>query len=144
MNADDDHLRPYADAALGYKYAEGSKAQVGIKSGMVSTDLAINADSQGVTLATDSTTFYVGLSHRLTEKLTAQARGQWQMLQYIGEGDGFNNDWDNYYAADFSLIYTLNEHLAFDAGYLFDRLDSDVDLRAYTRNRAFIGLRATY
>ncbi len=143
-NADDDHIRPYADAALGYRYAEGSRLQAGVKSGFVSTDIAIDQSYTGVTLATDSTTFYVGLSHRLTEKLTAQIRGQWQMLQYVGQGLGYNDEWDNYYAADASLIYQLNEYLAVDAGYLYDKLDSDIAIRGYTRHRAFIGLRATY
>ena len=144
FNAGEEEIRPYADATLGYKYAEGSRAQLGVKTGLISTDIAIDQNYSGVTLATDSTTVYAGLSHRLTEKLTAQVRGQWQMLQYIGQGSGYNNEWDNYYSADASLIYTLNQHLAFDLGYLFDRLDSDVDVRAYSRNRAYIGLRATY
>lgn len=142
--AEEDHIRPYADAALGYRYGEGSRVQVGVKTGIVSTDVALANDGTGVTLATDSTTFYLGLSHRLTEKLTAQLRGQWQLLQYIGEGTGYNEDWDNYYSADASLIYQLNQHLALDAGYLFDRLDSDIDYRGYTRHRAYIGVRATY
>jgi hypothetical protein len=142
--ADEEHIRPYADAALGYRYAEGSRFQVGVKTGIVSTDVALANDGTGVTLATDSTTFYLGLSHRLTEKLTAQLRGQWQLLQYIGEGTGYNEDWDNYYSADASLIYQINEHLALDAGYLFDRLDSDIDYRGYTRHRAYVGVRATY
>ncbi len=144
VNTDDVHVRPYADAALGYRYAEGSRLQVGVKSGFVSTDIALDQNNTGVTLVTDSTTYYVGLSHRLTEKLTAQLRGQWQMFQYIGQGTGFNDDWDNYYAADASLIYQLNEHLAVDAGYLYDKLDSDIAIRGYTRHRGFIGLRATY
>lgn len=142
--AEDDHTAPYADAVLNYRYAEGSRFQVGVKSGMVSTDIAIDQNYSGVTLATDSTTFYTGVGHRLTSKLTAQVRAQWQMLEYLGQGEGWNGEWDNYYAIDASLIYTLNEHLAFDAGYLWDRLDSDVANRGYDRNRAFIGVRATY
>jgi opacity protein-like surface antigen len=143
-NAHDDHVRPYADAALGYRYAEGSRIQVGVKSGFVSTDIALDQSYSGVTLATDSTTLYVGLSHRLTERLTAQARGQWQMLQYIGQGIGYNDEWDNYYAADASLIYQINPNLAVDVGYLYDKLDSDIAIRGYTRHRAYLGLRATY
>ncbi len=143
-NADDDHVRPYADAALGYRYQEGSRILVGVKSGFTSTDIALDQNLSGVTLATDSTTFYVGLNHRLTSRLTAAVRGQWQLLQYLGQGLGFNEDWDNYYAADASLIYQINQYLALDAGYLYDRLDSDINSRGYTRHRGYIGLRATY
>jgi hypothetical protein len=64
-------------------------------------------------------------------------------MDYIGEGS-YSGDVDNWFMADFGLTYTLNENLALDAGYLYDRLDSDIPNRAYSRNRAFFGVRATY
>lgn len=143
-NADDDFIVPYADATLGYKYAEGSQVQLGIKHGMSSTDIAVDYNLSGVVLASESTTLYAGLSHRITPKLTANVRGQWQMLDYRGTGAGYDGQSDNYYSADVGLVYTINQYLAVDAGYLFDRLDSDIPNRTYDRNRAYVGIRGTY
>ncbi len=143
-NAGENYTVPYADATLGYKYAEGSQIQLGIKHGLSATDIAVDYNLSGVTLAAESTTLYAGLSHRITSKLTATVRGQWSMMDYRSTGVGYGGQTDNYYSADVSLIYTLNQYLAFDAGYLFDRLDSDVPNRTFDRNRAYLGIRATY
>lgn len=143
-NAEEEYVVPYADATLAYKYAEGSQVQLGVKHGLTSTDVGVDYNLSGVTLAAESTTLYAGLNHRITPKLTATVRGQWSMMDYRGTGVGYDGQTDNYYSADVSLIYTLNQYFAFDAGYLFDRLDSDIPNRTFDRNRAYLGVRATY
>ena len=128
---------------LGYTYAEGSRLQFGVKTGMIATDIAVAQDLSGVTLGAQSTTTYLGVSHRLTSNLNAQVRGMWQALNYFGESS-YDDEWDNYYTVDVGLIYTLNTHVALEGGYLWDRLDSDIDNRSYSRNRGYLGVRATY
>jgi len=45
---------------------------------------------------------------------------------------------------DVGLTYTLNSYVALEGGYLWDRLDSDIPYRAFSRNRGYLGVRATY
>ena len=142
-NAEEDEIRPYADAMFGYTYAEGSRVQLGVKTGMIATDIAVAQDLSGVTLGANSTTTFLGVNHRLTSKLNAQARGMWQALSYFGEST-YDDEWDNYFTVDVGLTYTLNTYVALEGGYLWDRLDSDIPNRSYTRNRAYLGVRATY
>jgi hypothetical protein len=42
------------------------------------------------------------------------------------------------------LEYRFNEHFSTHAGYNYDRLDSDVGGRSFTRNRVYIGVTASY
>jgi hypothetical protein len=142
-NAEEDEIRPYADAMFGYTYADGSRVQLGVKTGMIATDIAVAQDLSGVTLGANSTTTFLGVNHRLTSKLNAQARGMWHALSYFGESS-YADEWDNYYTVDVGLTYTLNTYVALEGGYLWDRLDSDIPNRSYTRNRAYLGVRATY
>jgi len=39
--------------------------------------------------------------------------------------------------------YQVNTFISADAGYNYDRLDSEIG-RSFTRNRIYFGLRATY
>jgi hypothetical protein len=142
-NADQDELSPYADAMLGYTYAEGSRVQLGVKTGMIATDVAVDAFGQGTTLGADSTTTFLGVNHRLTSRLNAQARGMWQTMSYFGES-AYDGESDNYYSVDVGLTYTLNTYIALEGGYLWDRLDSDIPHRSFSRNRGYLGVRATY
>ena len=43
-----------------------------------------------------------------------------------------------------NLTYEINRFLAAEAGYNYDRLDSDLSFRSFTRNRVYVGLRASY
>jgi hypothetical protein len=142
-NADESFVTPYGDATLNYKYGEGSVFNVGVKYSIYNTDVAKSQDYVGTVLATKTMAVYGGLVQRITAKLSAHLRGQWQYMDYIGSGS-YAGDIDNYFMADVGLTYTLNENLALDGGYLYDRLDSDIPYRSYNRNRAFFGIRATY
>jgi hypothetical protein len=43
-----------------------------------------------------------------------------------------------------NLSYEINRYLKAEAGYAFDRLDSDIAWRSYGRNRVYFGLSANY
>jgi hypothetical protein len=43
-----------------------------------------------------------------------------------------------------TIAYQFNPHIAAEAGYTFDRLDSDLAFRSYSRNRVYIGTRLNY
>jgi hypothetical protein len=140
---DDDLVVPYFDGLLQYKYMKDGRAQLGVKYGLNQTDIAVtSASDTTVTQDSESLTVYAAIVHRLTPRLYATARVQWMMANF--HGGTMNDEQDNYYGADVSLTYEINRYLAVEAGYLWDNLDSDIEVRRYTRNRGFAGIKATF
>ena len=113
---------------------------------MCSSDLkhARNAtDIRDGTLDAESTSVYGQWSHYLTPSLKASVIGQYQLSSFNG---GVNNKKDeSIFLAGLNLSYEfIKDRLSAEVGYNFDRLDSDIAGRTYSRNRAYIGLRASY
>jgi hypothetical protein len=140
-NMDDSTAAPYADASLTWTYNPGSQLQVGIRHAYNATDVAFVGGTEP-TMDQESTTVYASVTHRITAKLTGKLLGQAQFSEFQGGfADGSN---DNYFLLGANLSYQLNPWLAAEAGYNFDRLDSDLDGRSFSRNRVYIGVRAAY
>ena len=139
---EDSRVVPYADAALQYKFSERNLAQVGVKSGLNQTDVAVLSTTQATTTDTSALTLYASVTYALTPRLISMARAQWQMATF--DGGLYNNQQDNYYTADLNLSYEINRYLKAEAGYAYDRLDSDIAWRSYGRNRIYFGVSANY
>ncbi|MBK9137204.1 MAG: outer membrane beta-barrel protein [Verrucomicrobia bacterium] len=140
---DDDFVSPYFDALLMFRYSKDSRAQLGVKYGLSQTDVAVtSASDSAITQDAESLTVYAAVVHRLTSRLYATARAQWMMANF--HGGVMDDEQDNYYGADVSLTYEINRYLAVEAGYLWDKLDSDIEVRRYSRNRVFAGIKATF
>lgn len=128
---------PYADASLSYAYGKGSYVQLGVKHNRSTTDINTALDQE-------ATSVYASVNHRITGKLTANVLGQYQFSEF---NQGANNGQsDNYFTVGLNLAYEINQYLTAETGYNYDRLDSNVTSgnRSYTRNRVYIGLRASY
>ncbi len=134
VNADDNSVIPYADAHLTWTYNPGSSLTLGVINTLNQTDVAA--------LAQESVAVYGSLTHRITPKVTGSVVGTFQDSKYK-EGI-YNGEVDLLYLAGVNLTYAFNPNLAAEAGYNFDRLDSDLPSRSYSRNRVYFGLRATY
>jgi hypothetical protein len=130
----DDSTIPYADANVTYAYTTGSYAQLGVKHSRMATDI--------LALDQEATTVYGSINHQITAKLMGSVMGQLQNSSF-NQGP-YNNREDNYFVVGLNLTYTINQYLAAEAGYNFDRLDSDIQDRSFTRNRVYLGLRASY
>ncbi len=130
----DDSTIPYADANVTYAYTTGSYAQLGIKHSRMATDI--------LALDQEATTVYGSINHQITAKLMGSVMGQLQNSSF-NQGP-YNSREDNYFVVGLNLTYTINQYLAAEAGYNFDRLDSDIQDRSFTRNRVYLGLRASY
>jgi len=131
---------PYADARVSYTYLPSSYAQLGVKHTRAATDLEA--------LDQEATTVYAVLNHKITEKLNANLIAQYQngtyQDYYLG-GTAVNNDLtDDYYSLGLNVSYQINQFIVAETGYNFDRLDSDVQYRSFTRNRVYVGVRASY
>jgi len=64
------------------------------------------------------------------------------MSQFNGGTD--DGKADNFLFVNLNLSYRLNPNWAVEASYYFDRLDSDLADRSFTRDRYYVGVRANY
>ncbi len=135
-----DTINPYADASLTYSYAEGSSALLGVRHSRNATDVAFLA-AKIPTLDQESTTAYLAVTHKLTAKLSANAN--LQLMNSSFESGLVDGKSELFFLSGVGLGYQFNQYLAAEAGYNFDRLDSDIG-RSYDRNRVYIGVRASY
>jgi predicted porin len=134
VNVDDNSVIPYVDARLTWTYNPGSYMTLGVINTLNQTDVAA--------LAQESVAVYGTLNHRITPKVTGSVVGTFQDSKY--KQGIYNGEVDLLYLAGVNLNYAFNPNLSAEAGYNFDRLDSDLPSRSYSRNRVYIGLRATY
>lgn len=139
---DEDNVSPYADANITYRMTPDSSAQVGVRHSRIATD--------GAALDQENTTVYGSLNYRILPPLIASLLGQYQFNSFEeGQpsqvaGVTFKDQDENFWLVGLNLTYEINRFLAAEAGYNYDRLDSDVGFRSFTRNRVYVGLRATY
>ena len=87
------------------------------------------------------------VTHKITPKITANLLGQIQISDFAGSHD--TDQTDMIYLIGLNFAYQFNQFLSAELGYNWDRLDSDVvyldgNSRSFTRNRVYIGIRASY
>lgn len=136
-----DSVNPYADASLSYTYGEGSFIMVGVRHARNATDIAYLSPTTP-TLDQETTMGYAAITHKLTAKLSANANAQLQNSTF--ENGAVSDKSELFLMTGVGLGYEINQYLTAEAGYNFDRLDSDIGNRSYSRNRIFIGIRASY
>lgn len=132
---------PYVDFSTTYTYLPGSYAVVGFTQtrNSSSTD---TATATSITEDEESSTVYASINHQFTAKLTGSAIGRVQ--RSVLQGGLNNHSVETWYSFGLNLAYQINQHLSTEIGYNFDDLDSKVPGQNYKRNRAYIGVTATY
>jgi hypothetical protein len=134
MVDDDSQTTPFVDARATWTYNPGSYLQLGVVHTLNATDvLALNQESTAV---------WGLVNHRITPKLTGTLIGQFQHSSY-NEG-AYDGDTDLLYLLGVNFNYELNPYLDLEAGYNYDKLDSDLSGRSYNRSRVYAGVRASY
>lgn len=141
FNADEDTVSPYVDGNLTWTYNPGSYVMLGVRHTRQATDIAF-FDVDTPALDQEATTVYSSINHKLTAKLTGSVLAQFQHATF--ESGAVDGDSENFFLAGVNLSYAINEFLSAETGYNFDRLDSDVTDRSFSRNRVYVGIRATY
>lgn len=133
----DNNWTPYADAQATYTYTKGSYLQGGLKYANIASDEMSSLNQEGLTV-------YLGWTHEITAKLKGSVIGQYQHSTYNDRIDSTSSDvMEDYYMAGVNLLYQFNQYLSAEIGYNFDNLDSEFH-RGYERNRAYIGVTASY
>lgn len=139
-----DTTSPYADISATYRYLPGSQVQIGVRQERNATDQIGGGTASTAVVDQDSTVLYGSISHKITPRITGSLLGQFQHSIYYG---GFLDEKaDNYLTAGLNLQYKISPMFSVETGYNYDRLDSDLGsfARSFTRNRVYVGLRATY
>lgn len=139
---DNDETGPFADVSGTYRYLPGSYVQAGVRHQRNPTDLAGTGTGTDVTLDQETTTVFGSVHHRITAKIAANLVGQYQ--RSVFNGGSFDGDVDNFLLAGINLQYDINQNWTAEAGYNYDRLDSDVGGRSFSRNRIYAGIRLQY
>jgi Uncharacterized protein conserved in bacteria len=102
--------------------------------------LSISGNS--FTLDQDSAVLYGSVTHRLLPHLFGNITGQYQASMYNGGAD--DGDVDNFFLVGLNLRYQFNPYLSAEVGYNYDKLNSEVPNRAFSRNQIYIGLTGRY
>ena len=135
----------FGDLSTTFEYLEDCYFRVGAQYGKNRTD-AISpitpTEYSQVTLDQDTFAAYGVVSHQLTPQLTGRATGQAQWSAF--NGGLYDGENVGVYIAGLSLLYDLNDYLGLEAGYNFDRVDSDLPNQSYSRNRVFLGVRGQF
>jgi hypothetical protein len=134
---------PYAEVSLTYTYLPGSYAQIGFSQQRNATDvIAPNPTDGRITQDQESSLLYASVNHHITPKLLATLIGSWQYSTF-NEGLYANNA-DKTYSVGINFNYAFTKHFSAEAGYNYDKLDSQIAGRGYERNRVYLGVAAAY
>lgn len=143
-NVGDTSTSPYVDASLNYIYMPGSSATIGVRHSYTSTDVGFDTTGTSANIAGGAQTLlgYLNILHHFTPDLSANLMGSLQQNTF--DGGGFDGKNETVATVGIALAYQFNQYLAAETGYNFDSVSSDLGGRDYTRNRVFIGLKASY
>ncbi len=134
---------PYLDANLKYSYAPGSSLQIGVRHQRNATDVDLNF-AGNIVQDQESTGVYGTLRHAFTGKLGGHVTAQYQNSEFHGGGPGIDGKAESFFSIGGGLDYMISKNLSAEASYNYDDLTSGLLARGYSRNRVFLGIRATY
>lgn len=137
-----DKITPYVLASLRYNYTVGSYLEAGFTYDRNATDVLVR-DAESAIL-------FASLNHQIMPHLIGRIDAQFQDSSFNAEGTGtgLNNKSERFYLIGLNLKYEFNPYLAAEIGYNYDKLDSDINAgggsRSFDRNRAYVGISASY
>jgi hypothetical protein len=138
-----DRLSPYVDASATYSYMAESYVQIGVKNLHNSTDVVGTGFApNNPVLDTQSTALYVSVNQQIAPRVTASLLGQYQDSRF--DGGQYSTLSDDFFIAGINFAYHFNPFVLLEAGYNYNKLNSDIPFRGYTRNQVYIGVRGSY
>ncbi|HWD93002.1 MAG TPA: outer membrane beta-barrel protein [Verrucomicrobiae bacterium] len=142
-NVSDTSFGPYARLSLTYVYMEESSLQVGFQEGRTATDVVGGTTKGDLVHDVEASVIYGSVRQRIVPNLFANLSGSVQRSAFNGGGI-YDNKSEDFYEFGANLEYLFNAHFSAHLGYDFDRLDSDIGGRSYSRNKVYIGATASY
>src|SRR5262249_11945947 len=108
---------------------------------IASDSFSVSSDGS-ITLNTQTASVWGSINHQITPKLSGSLMGQIQHSDFVGGDLDGQIQW--FYIVGVNFEYHFNHYLAAQAGYNFDRQDSDQASQTFSKNRVYIGLTAAY
>jgi hypothetical protein len=134
---------PYARLSMTYVYMQNSSLTLGFQEQRSATDLLGTPISKtDIVRDAETSTLYANVRQCILPNLFANLNGSFQNSAF--KGGTLDSKSERFYEFGGNLEYVFNPHISAQAGYDFDRLDSEIPLRSYTRNKFFIGATASY
>jgi len=132
---------PNVDLTTTYSYLPDSNVRLGINMARYPTDTGVGLDGS-VALDQFTSGVFVSVHHQLTSLISGTLTTRYQHSIFNG---GFNDgDKDDDFTVDLNLDYKIRENLYGNMAYIWNNLSSTRDSVAFSRNRIFLGIRATY
>lgn len=139
-------VTPYVSISGTYLYREKSYLQLGLTVDRSATDVigSLNAIASDV----ETISPYISISHQLTPRVTLGGLVRYNQYTYNATGTGsIDGQKEDFIIAQINADYRISEHWTATASYNFDDLsssDANFKNRAFTRNRVFLGVTASY
>jgi len=134
---------PYARLSLTYVYMMESSLTLGFQEQRSATDLlGTPTTKQDIVRDAETSTLFANVRHRIVPNFFANLNGSFQNATF--KGGVYNDQSERFYEFGANLEYVFNPHISAQVGYDFDRLDSEIPFRSYTRNKFYIGATASY
>lgn len=141
-NVDKSSFGPYARLALTYVYLPESSLTAGFQQGRAATDIIGGTTKDSLVLDAEDSVLYAVVHHRIIPHLYGNLNGSAQ--HSIFNGGVFDGKTEDFYEFGANLQYVFNANFSAHIGYDFNRLDSDIGGRSYSRNKVYIGATASY
>jgi len=139
-NANESSWSPYVDLKADYTYLPGSTLQVGVNVQRGAADTGVVGGE--LTLDTLAAVFYASLNHRFSSRFSGAVSLNYQNNTY--NGGGFDGESNSYFTIDSRVDFKLREYLFAELGYTWSLYASTIPGVDFTRNRVYLGIRATY
>jgi len=133
---------PYVSAGLTYRQSADTTIGLNFSHDLSVSDVVGN-DPNTYVRGKENSVAAISLMHRLSPALSASLVGTYQYSEYIGGTGIFDGAIRTVYPDWPEAGISINQHLALEAGYSFDHVESDLN-RGYDRNRYDLGVTASY
>ncbi|MBL9167845.1 MAG: hypothetical protein JNN07_08910 [Verrucomicrobiales bacterium] len=132
-------VSPYVSLSSTYLYQEDCYAQLGLTVDRSATDIVSSADVQTMSP-------YFSINHKITPRINAGGLLRYNQFKYHAPGAAVDGGTENFITAQLNVDYKISQYFTATATYNFDDLGGDTQFadRSFTRNRVFLGVRATY
>ena len=132
-------VSPYVSLSSTYLYREDSYIQLGLTVDRSATEIVSSADVETMSP-------YLSINHKITPRMKAGGMLRYNEYKYNAPRTGLDGATENFITAQVNVDYRLSQYLTASATYNLDDLSGDSQFadRAFTRNRVFLGVKATY
>lgn len=130
---------PYVSLSASYLYREDSYLQLGLTVDRSATEIQNSSDVQTISP-------YVSVNHKITSRISASALVRYNQYSYNASTKPLDGASEDFFTAQLNADYKISEHFTATATYNYDDLSGDALFsdRSFSRNRVFLGVRASY